>query len=121
VPWKLTVRAGPRVQRSRFEQLSDALDAAESRARELAGHAPRKAVDIRSRRFDPIQQVAARIEVSGPQRVLASVSGGLDVRGDGSTEAYVGRVQREVVQQRKGETAFTALRRAVSNANEERA
>ncbi len=114
MPWKLTVRAGPRVQRSRFEQLSDALDAAESRARELAGHAPRKAVDIRSRRFDPIQQVAARIEVSGPQRVLASVSGGLDVRGDGSTEAYVGRVRRELVKQRKGENAYGALRRAMT-------
>jgi hypothetical protein len=49
------------------------------------------------------------------------VRGGVDVRGDGSTEAYVGRLQREVVKQRKGENAFSALRRAVSNANEERA
>jgi hypothetical protein len=87
MPWKLTVRAGPSVERSRFDRLADALDAAEARARELAGEAPREAINAKIRRFEPIQQVAARIEVSGPQRVLASISGGLDVRGDGSTEA----------------------------------
>jgi hypothetical protein len=114
MPWKLTVRAGPSVERSRFDRLADALDAAEARARELAGEAPREAIDAKIRRFEPIQQVAARVEVSGPQRVLASISGGLDVRGDGSTEAYVGRVKRELVEQRKGENAYRALRRALT-------
>jgi hypothetical protein len=114
MPWKLTVRAGPSVERSRFDRLADALDAAEARARELAGEAPREAINAKIRRFEPIQQVAARIEVSGPQRVLASISGGLDVRGDGSTEAYVGRVKRELVKQRKGENAYRALRRTLT-------
>jgi hypothetical protein len=114
MPWKLTVRAGPRVERSRYDRLADALDAAEARAKELAGEAPREAIDAKIRRFEPIQQVAARIEVTGPQRVLASVSGGLDVRGDGSTEAYLGRVKRELVEQRKGENAYRALRRALT-------
>jgi hypothetical protein len=114
VPWKLTVRAGPRVERQRFERLADALDAAEKRARELADEAPREAIDVKTRRFEPVQQVAARIEVTGPQRLLASVSGGLDVRGDGSTEAYVGRVRRELVEQRRGENAYRALRRALA-------
>ena len=114
MPWKLIVRAGSTVERSRFDRLADALDAAEARAKELAGEAPREAIDARIRRFKPIQQVAARIEVSGPERVLASVSGGLDIRGDGSTEAYVGRVKRELVKQRKGENAYGALRRALT-------
>jgi hypothetical protein len=114
VPWKLTVRAGPRVERSRYDRLADALDAAEARARELAKTAPRDAIDVRTRRFEPIQQVAARIEVSGPQRLLASVSGGLDIRGDGSTEAYVGRVRRELIEQRNGENPYRALRRALA-------
>lgn len=108
------MRAGPSVERSRYDRLDDALDAAEARARELAGESPREAIDAKIRRFEPIQQVAARVEVSGPQRVLASISGGLDVRGDGSTEAYVGRVKRELVKQRKGENAYGALRRALT-------
>lgn len=114
VPWKLTVRSGPRVERQRFERLADALDAAEKRARALADQAPREAIDVKTRRFEPVQQVAARIEVSGPQRLLASVSGGLDVRGDGSTEAYLGRVRRELIEQRRGENAYRALRRALA-------
>jgi hypothetical protein len=114
VPWKLTVRAGPRVERSRFDELTDALDAAEQRARELASEAPREVVDVKVRRFEPIQQVVARIEVAGPQRLLPSARGGVDVRGDGSTEAYVGGIRREVVKQRKGETPYRALRRALA-------
>lgn len=114
MPWKLTVRAGPRVERERYETLDQALSAAEHRARELAGSAPRSAVDVRYKSFEPAEQVAARIEVAGPQRLIPSVRAGLDVRGDGSTEAYLGRIRREPVKQRAGETAYKALRRALA-------
>jgi hypothetical protein len=120
VGWKVTIRTGPRVERQRFDVLDDALNAVEARVKELAKSTTRDVVDVRFKRFDPVQQVAARIELSGPQRLIPSVHAGVDVRGDGSTEAYLGRVRREVVKQRKGETAFSALRRAMSNANEER-
>ncbi len=112
--WKLTIRAGPRVQRERFGVLDDALDAIEARGRTLQASAGRDAVDVKFKRFDPIQQVVARIELSGPERLVPSVHAGVDVRGDGSTEAYLGRVKRRVVQQRKGETAYGALRRALN-------
>jgi hypothetical protein len=102
------------VERARFDRLEEALDAAEARARELSDRSPRDAVDLKYKRFEPIQQVAARIEIAGPQRLLATVRGGLDVRGDGSTEAYVGQLRRELVEQRKGETAYRALRRALA-------
>ena len=115
MPWKLTVRAGPRVERSRFDQLDDALDAAEQRAREIARTTPRTPVDVKFKRFDPVQQVAARIELAGPERVIPKVRAGVDVRGDGSIEAYLGRIRREVVEQRKGETAYRALRRALAS------
>jgi hypothetical protein len=110
----LKVRAGPQVQRRRLATLEEALDALEERARELAREAPREAFDAKLKRFEPIQQVAARVELAGPERLVPTVRAGLDVRGDGSTEAYMGRIKREVVEQRKGENAYRALRRALS-------
>jgi hypothetical protein len=113
--WKLTVRVGPKVERSRHEELETALKVAEARAREIAANVPRRGIDAKFKRFEPIQQVAARLELAGPERMLPSVRAGIDVRGDGSTEAYVGRVRRELVEQRKGETAFRALHRAMAD------
>jgi len=114
VPWTLTVRAGPQVKRSRFDRLELALDALEARGRELAESAPNKAIDVKVQRFEPAKQVSARLELAGPERLLASVRAGVDVRGDGSTEAYVGRLKRKLVEQRRRETAYQALRRVLS-------
>jgi hypothetical protein len=115
VPWKLTIRCGSRVQRSRYPDLDRALDALESHVSELAKSAPRQAVDLKLKRFEPIQQVVARLELAGPERLLPTVRAGIDVRGDGSTEAYLGRVKRKVVEQRRGETPCSALRRALTS------
>jgi hypothetical protein len=114
VPWKLTVRNGPKVQRERFDQLAPALKAIEQRARELASAAPDEEIDVKYRKFEPAQQVAARLELAGPERLLPSVRAGIDVHGDGSTEAYRGRLRREVIEQQKGETAYKALRRTLA-------
>jgi hypothetical protein len=114
MPWKLTVRAGPRVERSRYAQLDAALDALEQRAEGLARDAPRDEVDAKIKRFEPVEQVSARLELAGPQRLLPSVHAGVDVRGDGSTEAYRGRVRRELLEERKGESSYDALRRELT-------
>ena len=111
--WKLTVRSGSRVRRSSFNDLGRALDALEGRARELSDSAPREGFDAKFKRFDPVARVIARLELSGPQRWAPSVRAGVDVRGDGSIEAYRGRVRREVIEQRAGESPYTALRRAL--------
>jgi hypothetical protein len=113
VPWRLTVRAGSQVDRGRFDDLLEALDALERRGREVAQLQDGKPVDAKIRRFEPVQQVAARLELAGPQLVLPRVRAGVDVHGDGSTEAFVGRVRRVVVDERKGEDAYSALRRAL--------
>ena len=112
--WRLTVRVGPRVERATHPSLEAALTALEDRAARLAQDVRPPPVDVRYRRFEPADQVAARLELAGPQRLMPSVRAGLDVRGDGSSEAYVGRVRRQVVETRRRETAMDALRRALS-------
>jgi len=114
VPWTLTVRAGPRVERLRFDQLEAALDAAEVRGTELARDAPRHAMDLKFKRIEPVEQVAARIELAGPERLVPSVRAGVDVRGDGSSEAYLGRARRRLVDRRRGESSWAALRRVLA-------
>jgi hypothetical protein len=61
------------------------------------------------RRYDPVSRVVGRVELSGPRRLRA----GLDVRGDGSTEAFRGRLRRTLIEQRDGESADDALARSV--------
>jgi hypothetical protein len=108
--WTLKVRAGARVDRSRHADVGAALAAIEARGRELARTADAKPRAPLGRTFEPVQQVVARLELSGPGRVRA----GVDVRGDGSAESWTGRLRRHVLDQRRGESPYDALRRAVS-------
>ena len=115
MPFRVTIRAGARVDKQRAESLDGALDVLEREAAVLAGGEARRAPVRRGKRsYEPIQQVGARIELGGPERMLPSVRGGVDIRGDGSVEAWTGRLRREVVAPEKGETPFHALRRALS-------
>ena len=111
--WKLTERAGPKVTRSLFGDMDRALDALESRGRELATAAPGEALDVKYKRFEPEQRVVARLELAGPERFVPSVRAGVDVRGDGSVEAFRGRVRRQVISEQRGENAYAALRRVL--------
>jgi hypothetical protein len=110
VSYRLTVRRGPKVEQERFAGLPAAIDAVERRGRELEGEAANLAVGGRLlRRIDPVQQVVARLELAGPRWLRA----GVDVRGDGSSEGYTGRLRRELIEQRRGESVYDALRRAL--------
>ena len=112
--WKLTERAGPKVKRSSFADVELALDALESRGQELARAAPGDAVDAKFKRFEPQHRVVARLELAGPERFVPSVRAGVDVRGDGSVEAFRGRVRREVISEQRGESPYAALRRVLT-------
>jgi hypothetical protein len=110
MPYTVTIRQGPKVTRERYTELEAAVGAVEERGRELERGADARAVGGSFiRRIEPVQRVVARLELKGPGRLRA----GVDVRGDGSSEAFTGRVRRRLVEQRKGEDAYGALRRAL--------
>ena len=109
--WLLRERIRGKVSRDRFDSLEAACAELEARADEQA----RKANAAPEggglmRRIDPVQQVVARLERAGPGRRR----GGVDVRGDGSSEAWTGRLRRDLVAQRAGESPAEALRRALT-------
>jgi hypothetical protein len=99
-----------------FDALDPALAALEARADEVARGAPGRTLDLKLTRLEPEQQVVARLELAGPQRPLATVHAGVDVRGDGSTEAYLGRLRRRSIDRSEHESAVAALRRALNRA-----
>ena len=106
-------QAGAKVSRSHHASLGEAIDALEARMAELEPAAEREEVRFLSRRIEPADQVAARLELSGPGGWAPTVRGGVDLRGDGSAEAYTGRVRRTIVSRAPGESAAAALRRAL--------
>jgi hypothetical protein len=109
--YTVIVRSGAKVRKQRHGDLDAALAAIAQVSAELADEASvRPAGGTLMRKLTPVQQVVGRIELAGPGRLRA----GVDVRGDGSTEAYTGRLRREVVEQRRRESTVDALRRAVS-------
>jgi hypothetical protein len=113
VGWRLTWREGGRVERVRAASLAAALDGLEARGRAAAAGPGLARVDLRARRWEPGDRVAARGEVRGPQRWRADVAAGIDVRGDGSVRAWTGGVARAPVAARGGEDAYAALRRTL--------
>ena len=111
--YTVSVRIGPKVMRRRVPTLDDAIDVLELELRGLGSKALRKPAKAFAREIAPKAQVSARGELSGPSRLRPSVRAGADVRGDGSIEAYRGKVNREVVKQKRGESPFDALRRVL--------
>ena len=109
--WRVTVRSGPRVEKLRAATLAQAIDVLEDRTRSAASADGRRAaVDLHVRRYEPGDQVAVRAELRGPGRVRA----GFDVRGDGSVEAWTGRVRRARVEPQDGDSPYEALRDALA-------
>jgi hypothetical protein len=112
VEYRVVVRSGPRVERLEAGSLDAALELIEARGRALAAGPGRKAVDLRYKSFEPVQQVAHRLELSGGGRGRG-LRAGVDVRGDGSVEAWTGRLRRRLVEQEEGESPYAALRRTL--------
>jgi hypothetical protein len=104
--WRVTIREGARVEKVRCGSLEEALSEIESRGRDLSRTARARPVDTKVLgRWEPQQQVAARLELGR--------RGGVDIRGDGSAEAYTGRLRRRLIEQRGDESPYDALRRVL--------
>jgi hypothetical protein len=109
--FRVVVRSRGQVRKDGYQGLGEALAAIERAGAELAdGASVRPVGGSVLRRLEPVQQVVGRVELRGPGRLRA----GVDVRGDGSSEAFTGRLRRTLVEQRPGESAYEALRRQLS-------
>lgn len=82
--------------------------AIEARLRMLGPNVRRETTSFITREFAPAQQVAVRAELKGPRGLRA----GVDLRGDGSAEAWTGRLRRRLLEPAPGEDAYATLRRA---------
>jgi hypothetical protein len=104
--YRVTVRRGPKVEHEKRTSLAEAIDALERHARTATR---REAVDFVSRRYEPGDLIALRVELKGD-----GVRAGIDVHGDGSAVAWTGRIRRSAIEPESGETPIAALRRALS-------
>jgi hypothetical protein len=116
MPFRVTTRAGAHVERHAAPDLEGALERLEAEARAAAAGPGLGAVDLRARRYEAGDRVAARVQLAGPQRWRPAVRAGLDVRGDGSVRAWTtdGATGRTELEPRPGEDAYAALRRALT-------
>ena len=96
--------------RRTYDTADEAFAELELNARAIANTDRRDAIKVAKRTYDPVVQVQARLELRGPGRW----TGGVDIRGDGSTEAYTGRLRRQLLEPARGESAYAALRRALA-------
>lgn len=109
--YRITVRSGAKVHHQGADNLSGALVLLERCGHDLEAAAASGSVGgTLIRRFEPVQRVIGRVELKGPGRLR----GGVDVRGDGSAEAFTGRLRRTLVIQRDGESPYQALRRELT-------
>ena len=106
-PYTVAIRRGPKVSKSRHPELAGALRALEEQLRVVPETGTTR---VFRREYAPVLQVVARGELRGPGRAR----GGVDVRGDGSAEAWTGRISKQVIEARTGETPYTALGRVLA-------
>ncbi len=107
------MRAGPRVAHERFDDLDEAIEALERRAKDVrsAGPLPPRKM-IRS--FEPSQQVAGRLELSTGGLLRRGRTAGVDVMGDGTFVVFEGGMRREEVELGDG-SPWAAVKRVLTS------
>ncbi len=114
----LTVREGPKFTRHRCDTVGDAIGIVRDEALRLSAGANGRPVQSLARKMEPVERVVARVEVKIAEgRLRGARRAGVDVRGDGSLEAYRGGFTRRVVDPLPGEDVFGAVHRALGGSN----
>ncbi len=112
--WKLTVRAGAEVDHEDFDDLDAAVASMRQRALAIRAEGPPKTAKV-LRKFEPRDQVTARLEVSRGG-FLRKQAAGVDVRGDGTFAPYRGGMRREELDPSKHDTPFDLVRETLEGA-----
>ena len=110
--YRLTVRHGSKVRKERFDDLGAAIEAMEDSVRDIRREGPLKEVNV-LRQYRPDRLVHARLELS-TGGLLRGREVGIDVMGDGALVPYTGVVRKRELEPADDETAFDAVREALS-------
>ena len=109
--YRLTIRRGPKVTRTTFDRLGEALEAMRAEAESVRAEGPLDEVKM-IRTYEPQTRVAARLEISSGG-LLGGNTAGIDVMGDGRVVAFQGGVLRRELDPRGGQTPYDAVKRAM--------
>jgi hypothetical protein len=112
--WKLTVRNGAEVDHEGFDDVDEAVARMRERALEIRAEGPPKVANV-LRKFEPTDQVTARLELSRGG-FLRKQAAGIDVRGDGTFMPYRGGLRREELDPSGHDTPFDLVRETLEGA-----
>lgn len=102
------IRREGKTERFSRDKLDTAVDVLEFELRAIAQASRPEPVSGIGHRYEPGELVVVRGEIAG-----RGVRAGVDVRGDGTAQAFTGRVRRRLVTPHDGESAYAALRRTL--------
>jgi hypothetical protein len=100
------------VERERFDALDDAVAAMRERAKEIRSQGNLDPVQG-FREYEPRERVHGRLQLTSGGWIRRREAG-IDVMGDGTFVPYTGAIRRETLEPGDGQTAFDAVRSALS-------
>lgn len=101
--YRIVIRDGPNVEHYRSENVDEALAIVTNRAQKIAEQSRHEAVNLRYKTYTPISRVIGRAEICHSEHRLKKICAGVDVRGDGSMEAWRGRFNRKLIDPEGGD------------------
>ena len=110
--WKLTIRNGSDVTRTKHDDLDEAIEAGRKVIEEVISEPPLRRVKS-LRDFEPEQQIKARVEIAG-KGIFRQPTAGVDVHGDNSMLAFQGGVVRKPLPGSTEKEVFESIRQSLT-------